>query len=550
GERRGPQAARRAPALAALQARRQAAGPQEAREAGPQRPLLLRVRQEVQEVPRRGVALWCAAAGVALALTLPKPGLCFLGWVAPGVLVYHAARAATWRSAAVLGLLFGSAFVATALHWVFLTCRFAGMPLAASLVAWGALTAVLAFNWGVFAALGRAALGGLPDAARPWAWAVLWAALEHASSRWTPRFELDFLSYTQWRHPALVQLGALAGPHALGFLVMAVNAALAGAFERRTRAAFAGALFAAGAVLFAAGSGLMELAGRPPTFRPGAAAVILQPNVDQYRKWDERFAGDIRDTFERLLAAPVPAGALVVWPESALPGWLDDPENAAWMADRARAARAPMVVGAVADWRGKNHNAAVLVNTQGEAAGLYAKRRLVPFGEFVPLRGLLQPFIGILAELGDFDAGDAEQALWATPLGTAAVTLCYEAMFPRLTLADAARGARVFLNLTNDGWYKDTWAPAQHFEVNVFRAVESRSYVVRSANTGISGVVDPWGVILASAPAMTQGRLDVVLPAEDPFPRRSPYARSGDWFGLACLAVAGALAAFGLRRRA
>lgn len=497
-------------------------------------------------MPRLGrlspAAAAALAAGAALALTLPKPGLCFLGWVAPGVLVYHASRAKDWRSAAALGLLFGAAFVGVALHWVFLTCRFAGMPLAASLLAWAALTVVLALNWAAFAGLGRALLGRLPDAARPWAWAILWGALEHASSRWTPRFELDFLSYTQWRHESLIQLGALAGPHALGFLVMSVNAALAGAFERRTRAALACVLFAAGGVLFAAGYGFMELAGRPPSPRPGATAVVLQPNVDQYRKWDERFAGDIRAGFERLLAAPVPKASLVVWPESALPGWLDDPENAAWMAERARAAGAPMAVGAVAEWRGKNHNAAVLVNVEGEAAGLYAKRRLVPFGEFVPLRRFLQPFIGILAELGDFDAGDAEQPLFATPLGASAVTLCYEAMFPRLTLGDAARGARVFLNLTNDGWYKDTWAPAQHFQVNVFRAIETRAYVVRSANTGISGVIDPWGVVLASAPVMTEARLDVALPAEDPFPRRSPYARSGDWLGVAFLAGAAALA--------
>ena len=500
-------------------------------------------------MPRRGLAS-CAAAGAALALTLPVPGLSFLAWGAPAVLLYNVSRAGTWRAAAGLGLAFGAAFFATALHWVFLTCRFAGMPLAASVLAWGALALVLGAHWALFAAAGRVVAAGLPDAARPWAWALLWGAFEHASSRWTPRFGVDLLAYTQWRHPSLIQLGALAGPHALGILVMAVNAALAGVWERRSRAALGALLAAAGAVVLAAGLGMAALAERPPSQAAGPSVVILQPNVDQYRKWDERFASDIRAAFEGLLAAPVPKGALVVWPESALPGWLDDPENAAWMVERARAAGAPMVVGAVAEVGAKRHNAAVLVNPSGEAAGLYAKRRLVPFGEFVPLRGLLQPFIGILAELGDFDPGGADQPLFGTPLGATAVTLCYEAVFPRLTLLDAARGARVFVNLTNDGWYKDTWAPAQHFRANVFRAVEARSYVVRSANSGISGVIDPWGVVLASAPVMTQGRLDAALPAEDPFPRRSPYARAGDWLGVGCLAGAALLAAAAVRRRA
>lgn len=503
-------------------------------------------------MPRHGrlSAAAVLAAGAALALTLPKPGLCLLAWGAPAVLLHEAARAPGWRRAAGLGFLFGAGFLGVALHWVYLTCRFAGMHPVASALAWGALTALLALNWALFAAAGRSLARGLPELARPWAWALLWAALEHASSRWTPRLGADLLAYTQWRHDSLVQLGALAGPHALGFLVMAVNGALAVLAERRTRTAAGGLCFAAAAVVLAAGWGTLQLAERHRPRAAGAAAVVLQPDIDQYRKWDEAFAGDIRASFEGLLAAPVPRGALVVWPESALPGWLDDADNAAWMAARAAAAGAPMAVGAVAQLGAKRHNAAVLVTPEGEAAGLYAKRRLVPFGEFVPLRGLFQPFIGILAELGDFDAGETDQPLFATPLGPAAVTLCYEAVFPRLTLADARRGARVFLNLTNDGWYKDTWGPAQHFQANAFRAVEARAFVVRAANTGVSGVIDPWGVVLASAPVMTRGRLDVPLPAADPFPRRSPYARSGDWLGLSALAGAALLAARAARGRA
>lgn len=498
------------------------------------------------------------SAGAALALTLPKPGLCFLAWVAPGVLIWLVRRSASTRAAGLLGFLFGFAFFGVALHWIYLTCLFAGVPVPVAVLAWGALAGVLAVNWALFAAAGRALEGRLPALALPWAWALCWTALEHASLRWTPRFGVDLLAYTQWRHPALMQVGALGGPHVLGFIIVVVNASLAGVVAavasggRVLWPALASLSFAVGLAVCSASYGLYALADRAlflASAHRGATAVVLQPNIDQYRKWDDRSAAGIRVVFEALLERPVPAQALVLWPESALPGWLDDPENAAWMAERARRAGAPMVVGAVAQVGEKHHNAAVLVTPEGEAAGLYAKRRLVPFGEFVPLRRLFQPVIGILAELGDFDAGPSQQPLFDTPLGLTAVNLCYEAVFPRLALSDAARGARVLLNLTNDGWYKDTWAPVQHFQANAFRAVETRTTVVRSANTGISGVLDPWGLVVASAPVMTAGRLDVALPLEDPFPRGSPYARYGDWFGLSSLLGAAVLAGVVFRRR-
>ena len=121
-------------------------------------------------------------------------------------------------------------------------------------------------------------------------------------------------------------------------------------------------------------------------------------------------------------------------------------------------------------------------------------------------------------------------------------------MFPRLARADAARGARLLVNLTNDGWYKDTWGPFQHFQANVYRAIEDRVTVLRCGNNGISGVIDPWGVATARLDLNLRGRLDAAVPLADPFPRRSFYARHGDWFGALCLLAAAGLAAAGLKR--
>jgi apolipoprotein N-acyltransferase len=219
------------------------------------------------------------------------------------------------------------------------------------------------------------------------------------------------------------------------------------------------------------------------------------------------------------------------------------PEASAWAARLS----AFQIVGAVTLEGEAMRNSAFLLGPAGEMRGVYHKRQLVPFGEFQPFP-FLGRFVGLLNQLGGLTPGAAAQAFLDTPLGRTAGGICYEAMFPRLSRADAARGARLVVNLTNDGWYKDTWGPYQHFAVNMCRAIEGRVTVLRSGNTGISGVIDPWGVVTARLALNERGRLDADVPLADPFPRRSFYARTGDWFGVLCLLVAALLVGFGLRR--
>ncbi len=272
---------------------------------------------------------------------------------------------------------------------------------------------------------------------------------------------------------------------------------------------------------------------------------ILQPAVDQYQKWDARSARSIRDNFDELLSRPRSRPpALVVWPESSLPYLVEPDRGISEVEDWARKLGAFHIVGAVSRENGLTYNSAFLVPPSGGELVSYHKRELVPFGEFVPM-SFLGRFIGILTELGGISAGEAVQPLFKTPLGPSGATICYEAMFPRLFRSDAARGAKIVFNLTNDGWYKDTWGPYQHFQANAFRAVENRVTVVRCANNGISGVIDPWGVVTAKLALNERGRLEAEIPAEDPFPRRSFYARHGDWFGVLCLLAAMFLIAAG-----
>jgi apolipoprotein N-acyltransferase len=495
------------------------------------------------------LALLC---GALTGLALPRPSLCLLAWFCLAPLFRLWRRCPDWRRAALLGWAAGFGYHGTVLYWVYNTCRFAGLPVAVGLLAWGALGLFMALNWALIGALGRRfaeGRGGL----RPWAWAALWTAVTFSCERWTPRLCVDVLGYTQGGSLALLQASSLAGPHFLGFLIVAANAVLERAWdesdpEGRRRC---GVLNAAAVLALLAGTwgyGAFALARRGSAAPgPSARVEFLQPAVDQYEKFDAQHARDILANFDELLSRPRSAPpVLVIWPETCLPYMVVDdalPEPAAW----SRKLGAWQIVGAVSQTGADVYNSSYLLSPSGEVRGVYRKRQLVPFGEFQPLQ-FLGRFIGILNELGGLTAGAMVQPFFETPLGKVAGSICYEAMFPRLARADAGRGARIVVNVTNDGWYKDTWGPYQHFQVNTCRAIEDRVTVLRSGNTGISGVIDPWGVVTARLDLNARGRLDAEVPLADPFPSRSFYARHGDWFSALCLLAAAGLIVLGLRR--
>ncbi|MFI5347095.1 MAG: apolipoprotein N-acyltransferase [Elusimicrobiota bacterium] len=496
-------------------------------------------------MPRGRLARLIAAALAAAltALCYPRGGFWFMGWVSFVPLFVFLNAAASRRQAASVGFLAGWTFQAGSFFWIYSTCRFALMPVPVSLLAWGALSALLAVNWMAGALVGRWLTEVSSRSVRPFVWAFVFTAVAAATERWTPRIPADMLGYTQWPNLALIQCGSWGGPHLLGFAVLLMNAALAEAWlDAPSGETGPAAAPLALAMLLVGGlwaHGAAVLFHRPSDPGPTARVEILQPNIDQYRKWDAAYVGEILKGFDELLARPgTRAPALVVWPETSIPRWISRDEAVPEAARWAKAQGAEHLVGIVA--KEGPSNAVQLVGADGTVKGFYAKRELVPFGEYVPFRSLFPRFVidrwlTILDNFGDMSAGPKDPPLLNTPFGATAVTICYEATFPRWARRDAARGARLLVNVTNDGWYKDTWAPPEHMTMNIFRAVENRMAEIRSGNTGISAVVDPWGVVTASLPLGARGRLDADVPLNDPFPNRSFYTRHGDWLGSLCM---------------
>ena len=204
----------------------------------------------------------------------------------------------------------------------------------------------------------------------------------------------------------------------------------------------------------------------------------------------------------------------------------------------------------------KYYNSAFLISSGGEIIGKYDKIHLVPFGEYVPLKKYL-PFIHkLVVGVGDFSSGK-----WLQPLefdgNSFGVLICFESIFPELARGFIKEGAGFLINITNDAWFGKTSAPYQHFSQAVFRAVENKVFLIRAANTGISGVVDPVGrVKLKSGIFTREDMVDTIMVIERNQPgmrdfnqRFTFYTQYGDIFAIGCLIFAASCWLVVIRRK-
>jgi apolipoprotein N-acyltransferase len=240
--------------------------------------------------------------------------------------------------------------------------------------------------------------------------------------------------------------------------------------------------------------------------------AAAQGNIPQDQKWQPAFQRETIDTYLRLsqeiFAAKKPQ--LIVWPETALPFYpYEHPLFLRLHSELTRPYQTYLLTGA--PHREKTSaagplnyaNSAFLLSPDGRITGRYDKQHLVPFGEYIPLRGILGFASPLVETLGDFAPGQT-----STPLSCQnsriGVLICFESIFPEISRKQAEAGANLLVTLTNDAWFGRSSAPMQHLAMGVFRAVETRKTLVRAANTGISAFIDPMGRIEGASPLFTE----------------------------------------------
>ena len=504
-----------------------------------------------------------ALAGASLALALPPFDFLPVVFAAFPALVWCLDRAAgsvrPVRASALVGWAFGFGYFLAGLWWI-------GQAFLVEAEEFAALMpfAVVALPAGLalFFALAGGAAGALwpQRGGTAWPWRIFLLAALMTTAEWLRAtvltgFPWNGLGMTVQPVPFLMQSAAWLGPHGVTFLGVAVAAAPVLAFARRDRSWTAALVVVLCLAGLHAGAGALRMPsdGGPVSAAAGPVVRLVQPGIDQRDKW--RAGREETILLRHLLPTgePLAAGGtgrafdLAVWPESAFPFLVQErPERLAAIAatllpGQQLATGAMRRVGRTSDLA----NAILLMDAEAATVRHYDKVRLVPFGEYLPLTGLLSA-VGLrkLVPGSGFLPGPERGLLPVAGVGRAWPLICYEVIFPDPPPASGPGRPDFVLTVTNDAWFGMTPGPHQHARMAQLRGVEWGLPVVRAANTGISFVSDRWGRMAARIELGRSGFADATLPPES---APTIHARTWHWPALV-LVLLGLIVPTSLRR--
>ena len=480
--------------------------------------------------------LLALASGAALALSFPNYNVRLLAWVSIGLLVL-ASFGARPAVAPLYGFLYGLVFYPICLPWMDVVIRQYGNVdpwtsagiLGLVAVAGGIICAF--FSWGV-AQVSRKG-PAFACALAPF----LWVALEFARGN-LPIFAFpwNLIGYAASGNLALLQLTAVTGIYGLSFVLAAYGSLVAYAILVRRQRTWNAAIAITALLILIAGGGRYFVPQAPARY----VAHLVQTNFAQSYEyspdWMQLHSRDLDELEQISVDAATRIPGIVVWPEVPAPFSLQDAGFATRAQRIARDSGQGVLVG-VEDWKrdaaGKwiATNSAVLLDPSGQRIFTYDKIHLVPFGEYVPLRRWLAFTGKLTADISDFTPGTV-YAVGHVPAGTFGSFICYEGVLPGAVRRFTAGGAELLINMSNDGWFGRSAAPAQHLMMARVRAVENRRWLLRDTNNGFTVAVDPYGRFAAQLPTDIRGELDA------PYNFRSDltlYARFGDWFAWLCV---------------
>ncbi|HEY1325843.1 MAG TPA: apolipoprotein N-acyltransferase [Casimicrobiaceae bacterium] len=492
-----------------------------------------------------------AAAGALSVLGYAPFGIPALPLVALAVLFASWNAAATPRAAAAQGFAFGLGLFGAGVSWVFIALSgFGEMPPVLAGIATAAFVAYLSL-W--------PALAGwlVVRVAPPGAWRFVACAGAWTATEWLRGYVFTgmpwlSLGYSQWPGSPLAAYAPVGGVFLVSLAGALTAACIAWAIEGlalgRARAIVAAIVLVA--VVAAGGAALARVEWTTPAGAPLSVSLV-QGDIGQDVKFDRGFRERTFEIYGALVKQS--RGRLVVLPESAFPMFADQvPEQVVAELARAGAERDGLVLlglftaqPPLPGTRDVRYYNTVAALGAGDV-GLYRKRHLVPFGESIPLKGLLSPIIDAVLQipLADQTAGDADQPPFVLGEHRIAVNICYEDAFGS-ELIDAARAADVLVNVTNDAWYGHSVAAYQHDQIAAMRALELGRPMLRATNTGITSFIDADGRERARLPWFTRGVLEIDVRGRSGL---TPYARVGDAPAVALGVALIALPALAARR--
>jgi len=535
----------------------------------------------LNELLVRSGYLLAIGAGLLLTAAFPKIGIAGFAWIAPGLMIV-AAQGKCGGDAFRIGYVAGLAHFLSSLYWQLLM-PVTGFPI----LAWLGLGVYLALYPAVWVCLMAEAQSSKFNVQSSWLhralWsltgAAVWVALEMLRARLFGGFPWTLIGVSQFKMVPLIQIASVTGVYGVSFLVVWLSIALYSAVRLMLRQPNPRLIWQAEimlplvAILILFIFGFARLSGENPP-GPALRVTLIQPSIPQTLIWnpeedDRRFQGLLAQS----QAALTNRTDLLLWPESAVPE--TDAATCLAISNFAQSNRVWIILNAedseyLPDTT-NYFNAAYLIGPDGRWRQVYHKRKLVIFGEYIPLAHWL-PFVKYLTPITDgWTPGDKpvtfEITRWGDDVGVQASAwpastlkrelqhiktsplICFEDVFPGVAREAADDDTDFLVNLTNDGWFRQSAEQWQHMANAVFRTVENGLPLVRCANNGITCWIDASGRVREilrdkSGSVYGVGALTVEIPIGD---RHGPtfYHRHGDWFGWSCVILA---AGFAIRK--
>ncbi|MEI8121426.1 MAG: apolipoprotein N-acyltransferase [bacterium] len=525
----------------------------------------------MERIVRHWRILAALLSGVLLALSFPPFKTANLAWVALIPLLIALIRQPeggnTVGQAFRLGISGGLVFWLLSLSWLFRLFETSPAPMLLIGLAWLFLGACCALYWGAFS-VAASWLCRKVGTAKLWQSAILtillpvvWVGWEVARSYWFTGFPWNLLGVSQYRNIVLIQWVQWAGVPGISALVMLANTSLAFTLirylppcDRKYRPHIE--LFIALTVIALCYRSGYALVLKHGTIGNSVDIVAIQPAIPQVQKWSQDQIDIVHSSLRNLtigaLDAEVTLPDLVIWPETATPYCVTEEGESRDLALELCRKGAPLLIGSMdilkVNRESLCYNGSFLFATNGVITKSYYKQHLVPFGEYVPLSGWI-PWLANLAPMG-WNCQPGKQATVFTmgkPSWSFSCLICFEDIMAGLSRAFVKAGARLLINQTNDAWFDRSAGPEQHLSHCVFRCVENRVSAIRVANSGITCLILPTGVILnptenarGTPPQASSPRWQVPLPDADFQP--TVYTCYGDWiFGIPCGVIAVAI---------
>jgi len=443
--------------------------------------------------------IWAGLSGVLLVLSFPNFGHPAFAWIALVPLLVSVSGIVVPAHGFGLGLIAGLLHFWGTVNWIALVMSdYGGLSSIAAWAVHGLLVSYLALFPALFGlAMAQIVwrLGPLGLLCAP----GIWVITEFGRIYLFTGFPWELLGYSQAHVLPVAQLASLFGVVGVSALIVMVNAAIAYLVVARQRRWIPVAVTGVVVVATVAFGFWRIRDSRLTNSGELLRVAAVQGNVEQQDKWDPSHEDEILSRYlKQTRIAAEDKARLIIWPEASTPFALELDPRGELVRTVARETRTNLLVGST-EIDGSSlsyYNAAFMIDASGTTSGIYRKQHLVPFGEYVPLESVLAFVSPLVESVASFSAGSDANTLEIDghAIGTA---ICYEVIYPDLVRELVRAGSRLLVTITNDAWYGRSSAPYQHFQQATMRAIEQGRFLVRSANTGISGIIDPYGRVMS-----------------------------------------------------